>query len=460
MPSTIAWFGDRGLVLVEQADLQRARRQRCVRLRLRPRWRRARTRADPCRAGAARRPPARPPPAGAAATGDAGDQHRAQAARAGIVNVSALQALAVDGDLGGELVAGRHAFEQHAAAVVGLEGAAARIAARVLDDGADLDVRDRVRRHLAGDAHADGAGRHPAIGQRPPDDLRQVRHLAACRPAPIIGCAPAAGAASSAAARSSRSRAFRRMICRTSRPDRFRSGRPRTWAARRPARARTPRRGRLPSRLSSAAVAPEGSTTGSSSRSFSSFSIRPAVVASRVQLRDQAHRPIAVAFDHLAVVALGDLAHLVVELDLLDRLQHQLLLAFQLAHEAAALTGGAARRRPLDAGQRIDHPPQRARGERQRHPAQREHHQRRPEAHALDRRTRRRGRRRRRSRPTSTSASGAGAPSLSTRPSTGRHSVKVAELVIELVGKLRVGDGLFGGVGRRAAARLARRYAP
>ena len=40
---------------------------------------------------------------------------------------------------------------------------------------------------------------------------------------------------------------------------------------------------------------------------------------------------VAVALDHLAVVALGDLAHLVVELDLLDGLQHELLLALELA---------------------------------------------------------------------------------------------------------------------------------
>ena len=163
------------------------------------------------------------------------------------------------------------------------------------------------------------------------------------------------------------------MTCRTWRPGRF--------GCRRPGRSSA--RPRAPSRPAVACAA--GASLVCHRQLEPQLQLlldQPPVVAARIQLRDQAHRALPVALDHLAVLPLADLAHLVVELDLLDRLQHQLLLAFQLAHEAAAL--GGVRVGQLDAGQRIDHPPQRRRRERQRHPAQRQHDQRRREAHALD----------------------------------------------------------------------------
>ena len=152
------------------------------------------------------------------------------------------------------------------------------------------------------------------------------------------------------------------------------------WRSAQLGQVRRRRRRRAPARPLPAL----GSTgSGSSSRIFSSrsMSARKSSPASSSLIRRIARR--AVALDHLAVVALGDLAHLVVELDLLDRLQHQLLLAFELAHAARGRAAGRRRAR-LGAGQRVDHPPERARRQRQRHPAQRDHHQRRAEAQLLE----------------------------------------------------------------------------
>ena len=101
--------GDGRAVLVESAHLERLRRQ--VRRRHRRRGRRAQRevlRAAPRR----RRPrPRRPASASPAGGGRAGDQHRAQAAGRRQRERLGLQRLAVDGDLGVELVAGDHPLE-------------------------------------------------------------------------------------------------------------------------------------------------------------------------------------------------------------------------------------------------------------------------------------------------------------------------------------------------------------
>ena len=122
---------------------------------------------------------------------------------------------------------------------------------------------------LAPDTHADGAGRHPAIGQRPPDDLGQIRHPAATAAAHHrLGAAPPARPAADVARMTRRFIPSRRMTCRTWRPGRWGCCRPgRSGARRRTAPWRS-------SRLRPGASL-ETSLTGSSSRSFSSFSISP-----------------------------------------------------------------------------------------------------------------------------------------------------------------------------------------
>ena len=118
----------------------------------------------------------------------------------------------------------------------------------------------------------------------------------------------------------------------------------------------------------------------------SSRSMSGAEVVARLDLADEAHRARPVALDHLAVVALGDLAHLVVELDLLDRLEHQLLLALELARAPAR----AARRARQRTSARVSGSITRhsaSPGQRQRHAAERDHDERRAKVHPLDQAT-------------------------------------------------------------------------
>ena len=126
-------IGDRVPRLVDEAHLERLERQGLLRLR------RAGRRAERERAAATRRG-RRGLGLGGPRRREARDEHRAHAALLRHGERHRLQELAVDGDLGVELVAGRDALEEHAAAGVGLQRPLAHVAARVLDDGRDVDA--------------------------------------------------------------------------------------------------------------------------------------------------------------------------------------------------------------------------------------------------------------------------------------------------------------------------------
>ena len=295
-----------------------------------------------------------------------------------MVNASVFKQLAVDGDLGVELVARGHPLEEGPSVGVGLLGAPAQIAARVLDDRADLRAGDAVGGHLPRHAHADRPRRHSVVGERPP--RRSPRDWACrCRPHHRLGAGDRSRRRAAPPAREltvELGAAFLtelRVVVVDGRAGG--AGERATVAAEAGARSRL-----IPAAVAGAA----GGLAASSLRrmvSSRSMSMRKSSPASISLMRRMARRP--VALDHLAVVALGDLAHLVVELDLLDCLEHELFFTLELARAPPAAHRG-------DRRQRVPAPADRSPASARRPvsasvmPAEREHHQRRTEVHLLD----------------------------------------------------------------------------
>ena len=200
--------------------------------------------------------------------------------------------------------------------------------------GTLLPMRSRTTRTVTAALGSSApAAAHPTSARHrasPPGRRRAGAAARKCEPA------PRATAGRNARLRPA-SPAPHRTACRTARRRRSRSGRSRRWCPTWP----VPRAGRL------ATPGPAGSDSARQRRAP-----RPTGSRSRPSA-DQAHGAPAQAVAHLLEVGGGRLAHRVVELELLDRSQHQRLLTFE------GLPGMALGRRRFLRRTRYEERPQR-----------------------------------------------------------------------------------------------------
>ena len=236
----IGWLAIGAAALVEQADLQRPRRQRGVRLRRCPRWRPARTCAARRRAGRRRpaprtfrRRPARRRP-------DAQINMVRMPPIGGIVNVSVFSFSPSTVTSAVNSSPGAMPSNSARPLVVGLGGALAQSPPAFLMMALTSTFATAFAGILRATRTLDRAGRHPAVGQRL---ARRSATGPACRRRRRRPSSAGRRAAGAPAARRQRRRgalrAFRRMTCRT-----CASGSLAVWQAGQLGRASTPARRR------------------------------------------------------------------------------------------------------------------------------------------------------------------------------------------------------------------------